>query len=316
MQKFIVNENDAGRRLDKLISKFCPSLPTSLMYKYIRKKRIKVNGKKAELNDKLIVGDVVELFINDEFFENINAQTAFMKVKPKLDIVYEDENIIIVNKPCGMVVHEDEGEKLNTLISHIQKYLYDKGEYDPELENTFAPALCNRIDRNTTGLVIAAKNAPTLRIINQKIKDREIKKYYYCIVKGEPNPKQSVLKAYLTKDSSKNQVTIYPRPMAGAKTIITAYKVIKSNFGSSLVEVELITGRTHQIRAHFAYIGHPLAGDAKYGDPKYNQATGRKFQALCAYKLIFNFNTPSEHLEYLNGKTISLSPQKSGLDIK
>ncbi len=316
MRKFIINKNDANQRLDKFITKSVPLLPTSLLYKYIRKKRIKVGGKKAELSYRLCEGDVVELYINDEFFEEIKEDTAFMHAVGTVDVVYEDENIMAVYKPCGLVVHEDdEGEKINTLISRIKKYLYDKGEYNPETENSFTPSLCNRIDRNTEGLVLAAKNAETLRIINQKIKDREINKFYYCIVKGIPAKKEATEKAYLIKDETKKQVKIYSAPKEGAKTILTHYKTVKSKNGQSLLEVELLTGRTHQIRAHMAFLGHPLLGDTKYGDPEYNKENGEKYQALCAYKLKFDFKTEAAMLEYLNGKEICLPEEKMKLKI-
>ncbi len=306
MKSFTINKNDADQRLDKFILKACPNLPQSVMYKYIRKKRIKLNGKRAEISARLTLGDVVEMYINDEFFEK--KEELRINTDISLDVAYEDENILIANKPFGMVVHEDEGEKHNTLINHIKAYLEQKGEYNPKEESSFAPALCNRIDRNTAGLVIAAKTAEALRIMNEKIKTREISKSYLCIVHGKPDKKTYVLKSYMFKDSSKNTVYVYDSPKVGAKTAITSYKTLETKDGLSLIEIELITGRTHQIRAHMAHIGCPLLGDGKYGSNKLNKPYGAKHQALCSYKLTFNFDdTP---LSYLKGKTIEIKNAK------
>lgn len=308
MKAYVVNQNDAGQRLDKYVTKLCPFLPKSLLYKGIRKKRIKINGKAGKLDQILQFGEKIELYINDEFFEK--HEKDVLDIKVDLDIIYEDENIIVVNKPSGIIVHEDEGEKINTLINQIIKYLYDKKEYLPEQENTFVPALCNRIDRNTSGLVLAAKNSATLRVINEKIKQREIKKYYYCMVKGKLKQKNGIMKAFLKRDKADKIVHVYDHPIAEGRTILTSYEVIKEMEETSLIKVELLTGRTHQIRAHFAYIGHPLVGDGKYGDNIFNKKMKRNRQALCAYKIIFDFQTESGHLEYLKGKIIELTKEK------
>ncbi len=306
MRTFTARENDTGMRMDRFTQKVCPALPSSLLYKYIRIKRIKVNGKRTELSYRLSLGDVVDMYINDEFFD-VTEENAFLKTKICPDVVYEDENIVVVNKPQGLVVHEDDsGEQINTLISAIKKYLYDKGEFEPEKENTFVPALCNRIDRNTGGLVIAAKNAHSLKIMNQKIKDREMDKYYYCLVKGVPKNETGILKNWLFKDENKKEVKVYDRPGEGRKTAITEYETVKKYKGFSLVRAKLITGRTHQIRAQFAHAGNPLLGDGKYGDPKVNATSGMKFQALFSCKIIFKFKTAAGRLEYLNGKEISV----------
>ena len=304
MKQFTVNKNDSTNRLDKFISKVCPSMPLSLVYKSIRKKRVKVNGKRiTELGYKLCEGDVLELYINDEFFEK--RENPFMSLEADVDVVYEDENIIVVNKKRGVVVHEDDENTVATLINHIKKYLYDKGEYNPETENSFAPALCHRLDRNTGGLVIAAKTAEALRIMNEKIKNREIRKFYKCIIKGEIKPASGSAKAFILKDSDKNEVSVFDHPVKDGKTAITAYKTLETNGFESVLQIELITGRTHQIRAHMAHLKHPLAGDTKYGDAQYNRKTGRKFQELYACKIIFDFKEGSGVLEYLNGKEIT-----------
>ncbi len=305
MKEFIINKNDSDQRLDKFIVKVCPALPTSLLYKYIRLKRIKVNDKRSEISYRLKTGDVINLYINDEFFSD--APQNIMQNKGALSIVYEDDNILLIDKPSGLVVHEDDRGSTDTLISRILYYLYTKGEYNPENENSFVPALCNRIDRNTSGLVIAAKNAETLRIINEKIKAREIRKFYLCLIKGCPKTKEATLKAFLFKDEKEKQVKVYDTSRIGTKTIITRYRILKDFGGYSLAEVELETGRTHQIRAHFAHIGHPLLGDGKYGDYALNAKTGLSSQALCSYKLIFDFSGDCGCLEYLKNKSFRVS---------
>lgn len=305
MQKITINKNDAGQRIDKYLTKSFKNLPTSLMYKYIRKKRIKLNGKKCEISSRLSEGDIIELYINDEFFEKSEKQYDFLKAPNKIDILYEDSNILLLDKKPGLIVHPDENYHFDSLISRVTHYLYDKHEFNPEKENSFAPALVNRIDRNTGGIVIAAKNAESLRILNQKMKNRELKKIYLCIVHGTLKNKAGVLSAYLDKNEKQNRVYISSNKKEGLKHIKTKYKVLKEYGKFSLVEVELLTGRTHQIRAHFAFIGHPLLGDGKYGTNELNKGTGFKYQALYSYKLIFNFTTPAGLLEYLNGKEIT-----------
>lgn len=305
MKSVIINQNDACQRLDKFLSKYLPSLPQSMMYKGIRKKRIKINGKRAQINQILCVGDVVDMYINDEFFLRQDTDEPYKTLKPSLNIVYEDENIILMDKPPGMIVHEDDGEKVNTLINHMKAYLFHKGEWNPDDENSFVPALCNRIDRNTAGIVIGAKNAMSLRIINEKIKKREIKKYYLCLVMGHIEQTSGTLEGYLEKDSEKNRVYIHGKPSKNTKTIRTRYRVLRKNTLTDLVEVELLTGRTHQIRAHFASIGHPLAGDGKYGTNELNKKIGMKTQALYSYKLQFDFSDENE-LSYLNGKVFKV----------
>ena len=304
MREFTVTKNDAGQRLDRWLGKTLPLLPAPLAQKYIRLKRVKLNGKGAKRDTRLAVGDVLQLYINDEFFDAPAPENAFLSVfKPQLDIVYEDEHILLVNKRPGLLVHPDQGEYVNTLITHIQAYLYQKKEWDPRQEHSFTPALCNRIDRNTGGIVIAAKTAEALRIMNQKIKDREIEKYYLCAIHGRMNPPEGKLEGFLSKDESKNQVTVHKTPVPGGRTAVTLYKTLKVRNGLSLVECELITGRTHQIRAQFAAAGHPLLGDGKYGRNRDNKRYDRKFQALWSYKLVFSFTTYAGVLEPLNGKS-------------
>ena len=305
MKEFTVGKNDAGQRLDRWMGKTMPLLPAPLAQKYIRLKRVKLNGKGAKRDTRLAVGDVLQLYINDEFFDKPTEENAFLSLyQPRLNIVYEDENLLLVDKRPGMVVHPDETERVNTLITHIQAYLYQKREWSPYRENSFAPALCNRIDRNTGGIVIAAKTAEALRVMNQKIKDRELDKRYLAIVEGTPKPRDGSLKGYLFKDAKKNRVFVTDTPQTGAKSCQTNYKTLASRNGLSLVECELITGRTHQIRAQFAHAGHPLLGDGKYG--KLDKRFDRNYQALYSYKLTFTFSTDAGSLENLNGKSFQV----------
>ena len=310
MRTLIINRNDAGQRLDKFLSKAVKAMPKSLMYKGIRTKKIKVNRKRAEIGYILEEGDTVELFISEEFFSDNASDSAFMKLTPKLDIVYEDENIMLLDKRPGLIVHSDDEEDVNTLISHVKAYLYRKGEYNPEDEQSFAPALCNRIDRNTGGIVIAAKNAEALRIMNEKIRNDELSKFYLAAVHGHMPKKADTLHGYLRKDQANNIVDISTVKKPGYKEIITKYRVLDENNSLSLIEVELVTGRTHQIRAHFSSIGHPLLGDGKYGVNRDDKKLGYKFQALYAFRLEFHFRTDSGALSYLNGKSFSIDKSK------
>ena len=307
MKEIQVKENDKNQRLDRFVGKAVPLLPDSLLQKYIRLKRIKVNGKKADRAMRLTQGDTVQLYIGDEFFEKPNDNNAYLKVgNPKLDIVYEDENILLINKKPGVLCHSASAWDWNTVVANIQAYMLRNGEWDPGSENAFAPALCNRIDRNTGGIVIAAKNAEALRIINEKIKLREIEKYYLCAVKGNPYPARGRLEDYIFKDASKNRVYVKSSPEPGAKTAVTEYKVLRTRGELSLVECRLLTGRTHQIRAQMAHAGWPLLGDGKYGTERFNRQFGEKQQALYSYKLIFEFPTDAGILNYLKGKIFSV----------
>ena len=311
MRELLIGKNDAGQRLDKFITKTL-DLPTSLLYKSIRLKKIKVNRKRAEISTILSEGDTVQCFLAPEFFAKLDGEGESVKaslerIRPNLSIIYEDENIILLNKLPGVSVHEDEHEALGTLVIQLQAYLYHKGEYNPEGEMSFAPALCNRIDRNTGGIVIAAKNAEALRIMNEKIKLREIDKYYLAAIHGIPEKREDTLRGYLIKDEERNQVRVYSKnPPRGAKEIVTRYKVIATARDTALVEVELLTGRTHQIRAHMAFIGHPLVGDGKYGHNKSDRERGYKYQALYSYKLRFAFKTDAGILEYLQGREFAI----------
>lgn len=301
-----VKENDAGQRLDKFLTKTYRHLPMSLLYKAIRKKDIRLNGKRCDSADRLNTGDVISLFLPDDVLEITAPAYDFLRASRQLDIVYEDDHVLLLNKKAGLLVHPDNKEFGDTLIARVQRYLYEKGVYDPANEQSFAPALVNRIDRNTAGIVIAAKTAVALRILNDKLKKREIEKYYLCIVHGQMPRQEDTLEGYLEKNEEQNRVYVSDAPRQGARTIRTRYRVLEEREGLSLLEIHLLTGRTHQIRAHMASIGHPLLGDGKYGTNAINKGTGFDKQALCSYRLRFAFTTPAEELEYLNGREFIL----------
>lgn len=302
-----ITKNDAGQRLDKFLTKTYRNLPTSLLYKAIRKKDIRLNGKRCEANSRLQEGDSVYLFLPDDALAIAPPTYAFMHASRSLDIVYEDDHVMLLNKKAGLLVHPDDKEFADTLIFRVQRYLYEKGEYDPASEQSFTPALVNRIDRNTCGIVIAAKTAAALRILNDKLKNREIEKFYLCIVHGRMPKPTDTLEGYLEKNENQNRVYISDVPRPGARTIRTRYTVLEQRGDLSLLEIHLLTGRTHQIRAHLASIGHPLLGDGKYGTNALNKGTGFNKQALCSYRLQFDFTSDAGELQYLNGKEFTLS---------
>ena len=307
MREFHIGKNDENQRLDRFLGKAIPLLPASLAQKYIRLKRIKVNAARAQRDQKLVAGDILQCYINDEFFESPSEENVYLTITtPRLKIVYEDENIMLLDKPAGMLAHADEHEKVNTLVNHMLAYLYQKREWRPREENAFTPALCNRIDRNTGGMVIAAKNAETLRIINEKIRLREIDKRYLCITVGQPKPPEGRIECFLLKDERKKQVSVYHKPVPGGKTAVTDYRTLETRGELSLVEVGLETGRTHQIRASFADLGCPLLGDGKYGRGDINRRYGETRQALYAYELTFDLPTDAGLLNYLRGRTFTV----------
>lgn len=307
MKEFIINKNDAGQRLDKYLTKSFPLLPQSLMYKYIRSKRIKVNGKRSEISYRLQLDDTVSLYINDEFFAPAQPKYDFLGAGKSIKTVYEDENILLIDKPAGLLSHPDESEYVDTAITRVKRYLYEKGEYNPDDETSFAPALVNRIDRNTSGIIIAAKNAESLRILNEKLKNRELHKMYLCVVIGKPKSESGIMTGYLEKNEKQNRVYVSTNSTDSSKSISTKYKVLGTKKGLSLIEVELLTGRTHQIRAHFASAGTPLLGDGKYGTNEQNKKYGGyKKQFLYSYKLIFDFKTDAGILQYLDKREFTV----------
>ena len=306
MKTVTITENDAGQRLDRFLQKAFRNLPVSMMYKYIRQKDIKLNGKRCAIHTRLAAGDLLVLYVKDEFLTDTPWQLDFLYAGTALDIVYEDRHIMILNKPAGLLVHPDDQEFRDTLITRIHRRLYERGDYDPHADTGFVPSLVNRLDRNTAGLVMAAKTAAALRILNEKLRRREIEKYYLCAVDGVPAVKEATLEGYLDKNERQNRVYVTAGQQPNARKIVTRYRVLEESAGRSLLEIQLITGRTHQIRAHMAAVGHPLLGDGKYGSNARNREAGLRRQALCSYKLRFAFTAPAEELEYLNGKTFEL----------
>ena len=309
MREFVVGKNDAGQRLDRFLAKAVPLLPAPLAQKYVRTKRIKVNGARARHDQRLCEGDTVQCYVSDEFFDAPDESNVYLTIAaPKLSIVYEDENILLLDKPAGLLCHagDPSSGKSVTLLDHLLAYLYQKREWRPREENAFTPALCNRIDRNTAGIVIAAKNAEALRILNDKIRTREIAKHYLCVCLGRPEPPKGRLEYFLRRDEKENRVRVYRRPVPNGRSAVTLYDTLLTRGGLSLVEVELLTGRTHQIRASFAGAGHPLLGDGKYGNGAVNRKYGEMAQLLCSYRLRFDFPTDAGRLTYLKGREFTV----------
>jgi 23S rRNA pseudouridine955/2504/2580 synthase len=278
MKEFVINKNDAGQRLDKFIHKVSNNLPYSLLYKAIRTKNVKLNGKRCTPEIFVQEGDIVKIFLDDDFFSK-RKEFKIMEFGD-LMIAYEDENVIIVDKPDKMLSH---GE--GSILEKVQSYLIEKGEYDPQSEQSFAPALCNRIDYSTMGLVIIAKNAFALRELDKAIAERRVCKRYRCKIKNAlPDAKGSIT-CYLKKDEKTNKVTVSKEMKPGYKEAVTNYR----RLGGNEVEIELVTGRTHQIRASLSYIGCPIIGDTKYGG-------GKPPLKLCSYSIIFNCKAPMDYL--------------------
>jgi 23S rRNA pseudouridine955/2504/2580 synthase len=306
MQIIKIGYNDIDQRLDSFLKKTFPKLSLNTLYKGIRTKRIKINNKKTNINYRLLLNDVIQLYINDDLLSREANSQDFLLAPNKVDVIYEDDNVLLANKPNGLISHSDISNSPDTLINRIKHYLYDKKAFDYQNENQFAPSLANRLDRNTNGIVIVAKNARALATLNQKIKNHEIEKYYLTKVHGKLVPHQATLIAYLTKIDN-NLVQISNKPIRhDSKKIVTQYKVLKYQNDISQLEIKLITGRTHQIRAHLAYIGHPLIGEKKYTTPKYSKLHPNIHQDLTAYKITFNFHPTGSNLDYLAQKTFKI----------
>ena len=308
MREFTVTKNDGGQRADRFAAKMVPSMPSALLQKYFRRKEIKVNGHWARPDQRLAEGDTVRLFVPEEFFSGPERDEYryLTAIRPDLDIVYEDENILLVNKRPGVLCHAAEGWQPDTLIARIQARAFQSGQWDPSAENSFAPALCNRIDRGTGGIVIAAKNAPALRAMDEKIRSRQVTKEYLCVCLGTPVPGSGRLEGWLFKDAVKNQVYVKPRSEPGASFAATDYQVLASREGLSLVSCRLHTGRTHQIRVQMAHAGWPLLGDGKYGRERVNRRYGESRQLLWSWHVRFDFTDGAEPLDYLAGRSFTV----------
>lgn len=308
MRSFTVTAKDSGQRLNRYLEKLVPALYPSLMHKYLRTKRIKINGKRAEASARLSEGDLVQLYISDDLFFMHKKQPDFMRASSQLTLLFEDQNIAVIYKPAGLLVHDDSSKTADTLINRLLRYLYEKGEYGPSDSESFTPALCNRLDRGTAGIVLAAKSSAALREMNLLLKNRLITKRYLCAVTAKP-PDDGTYTAWAVKDSGRNTVSVFDSPGPGAKTMITSVHTVGRKNGLWLLDVGLVTGRTHQIRAHLKHLGCPVLGDGKYGDGRINRRYNISRQALAAYEVTFNI---AEHanefpvLSYLDNTTFSL----------
>ena len=310
MREFVISKKDDGRKLEKWLPTAAPQLTFGMVRRFLRLKRVRVNGVPAKEGAVLHAGDVVNAYINDEFFEAKPKENKLLAgFRHRIDILYEDENILLVDKRAGMRVHPDDEEKVDTLVTHVQAYLYQKGEYSGE---GFAPALCNRIDRFTGGIVIAAKNSAALHVMDQKIRAREVSKFYLCAAAGRLTPPDGAMKGYLLKEGKR--VKVLKKEAPGAQYAETRYRTISCDGGVSLVECELLTGRTHQIRAQFAAAGHPLIGDTQYGDPEINKKFQSNFQQLYSYRVQFDFTTDAGELNYLKGKSFQVRRLHRGFE--
>lgn len=303
--KINIGPNEAGQRLDKFLRKWLKDVPLSAIYRTIRKGDVKVNGKKVKEKYTLIDGDILE--VRDIETASASKKEKFVRIENNLKVTYEDTNMLLVEKWPGVLVHSDKGDGEPTLTDYVLSYLHDKGDYTPEKEITFTPAPCNRLDRNTSGIVIFGKNFEGLKLLNEMIRERKIKKYYCALVKSRI--KDGVYEAYISKDEDNNISKIYDSIKPGTKKIAMEVKTVQSDGLFSFIEIELITGRSHQLRAHLAHLGNPIIGDTKYGDKKlnnfFNNKYGLNFQFLYSYKLLFK-DCP-EKLSYMENKTIGES---------
>ena len=310
MREFMVASGDDGRRLEKWLLKAAPALSYAQACRFLRLKKVRVNGKVTKEGATLHAGDVVNAYLDDAcFLARPRENKLLAGFRPRIDVLYEDENILLIDKLPGLRVHGDEEEKVDTLITHLQAYLYQKGEYDG---TGFAPALCNRIDRFTGGIVIAAKNEAALKEMDARIRSRQVEKFYLCAVAGRMVPPQGELKNYLLKEGKRMRVLNREAP--GAQAARTRYRTLATDGDLSLLECQLLTGRTHQIRAQFAAAGHPLIGDTQYGDPKINQAHASHFQQLYSYRIVFRFTGTPGPLEYLNGQSFQVKKLHRGFE--
>ena len=289
MKEFQIRDNEAGQRFDKYLSKLLRNAPKSFFYKMLRKKNITLNGKKATGNEKLEAGDQVKLFLSDETFDKFSQQDKAARAVTTLDVLYEDADVLLINKPAGMLSQPDD-TKEPSMVEYVIGYLLEKVELTEEDLWTFRPSVCNRLDKNTSGIIAAGKSLVGLQELSELFHDRTVHKEYLCIVKGVLHEKKHI-KGYLYKDTKQNKVAIYKQKQKEAQPIETVYEPLEDNGEVTLLKVGLITGRTHQIRAHLASEGHPLAGDTKYGQDAFNRRYREKYQLkhqlLHAFRLSF-----------------------------
>lgn len=314
MKTIKINHNDENIRLDNFLSKTFKWLKKPAIYKAIRNNKVKVNNKRVKFDYRVQFGDEIKLYLNDALL--IDDKRINTIQKQDFEVIYEDVNIILVYKPKGLLVHADTANNNNTLINQVITYLIKSNQYNPNQENSFVPSLVNRLDRNTAGIVLIAKNHKTLDLLNEKMKNHEINKYYIARVHGIIDPKQATMVAYLTKNNNNNIVNITKKPINDySKKIVTEYKMISHDRQTSLIEINLLTGRTHQIRAHFNYINYPLVGETKYTKSNIDKSYKSNHQALCAYKITFNFKNKNNHLDYLNNKSFVLDKKLININL-
>lgn len=303
MKEIVITKEQENQRLDKFLLKYLNTAKKSFIYKMLRKKRIKYNNKKAEGNEILKCEDRLQFYLSEETIDKFMEEKEVYEAKRHFGIVYEDDNILIVSKPAGLLTHPEKNTDRDTLIDQILYYLYQKGQYDASKEACFVPAVCNRLDRNTSGLVIAGKNLTAVQEINQAIAQHKVEKLYLTMVKGVITQKQE-LTAYIVKNEENNQVSVFENEHIGSKKIVTQYEPLKTAEEYTLLKVKLITGKSHQIRAHLKAIGHCVAGDRKYGEKEINDLLKQKYalsnQFLHAYMLVWK--QKEGHLSYLYGK--------------
>ena len=315
MKQFTINENEAGQRFDKYLAKLLREAPKSFCYKMLRKKNITLNGAKASGNEKLNAGDEIRLFLSDETFAKFARGEPAPRASTKLDILYEDTDVLLVNKPASMLSQPDDtGEP--SLVEYVTGYLLDTGSLTEAELATFRPSVCNRLDKNTSGIVAAGKSLAGLQELSALFHDRSIHKDYLCIVKGVLTDGQHI-RGWLHKDPRTNKVQIFPDARSEAQLIETVYTPLGNNGRATLLKVRLITGRTHQIRAHLAAEGYPLMGDAKYGNQGFNRQAreryGLRHQLLHAWRL--TFPETEGRLSRLSGKVFLAPPPKLFIEI-
>lgn len=311
LRELIVDKNENEQRIDRFLKKYLENANASFVYKMLRKKNIKLNGKKVSPEDMIYEGDKIQLFLSEDTIEKFVRKQEVVKSKLIPDIIYEDENIILINKKGDMLSHGSGGDFEENIVDSMINYLIQKGDYVPRIEKTFTPSICNRLDRNTSGIIIGAKNYEALKEINKAFKNSKVRRFYKTITRGDVE-KNIKATAYLSKDEDRNLVKVYQRDGEGLKKIETHINLIENKNGYSLLEIELKTGRTHQIRAHLASLGYPIIGDRKYGKKEINNKFSNEYQLedqwLHGYKIEFNGLEGS--MEYLNGKIFTSEADK------